>query len=143
MHIGPEVCVTVPCILCRLHQELQALRVQKDSKHRVGERLAAEQDKLFRKVAMQSRPSVLTCTGMLTLLSGCCTTLGCRRASVIAFVLQVDECDAEVRPAVDVDGQQACKPAQNVTEALVKIDGLLQSWRAAVQDTQVRVRVLA
>ena len=30
-------------ILCRLHQEMQALRVQKDSKHRVSERLAAEQ----------------------------------------------------------------------------------------------------
>lgn len=54
-----------------------------------------------------------------------------------AFVLQVDKYDAEVRLTVDVDGQQACKPTQNVREALPKIDGLLQSWRAAVQDTQV------
>ena len=54
MHIGPEECVTMSCILCRLHQEMQALRVQKDIKHRVGENLAAEQDKLFRKVATQS-----------------------------------------------------------------------------------------
>ncbi|DBA78756.1 TPA: hypothetical protein ACH3X1_008663 [Trebouxia sp. C0004] len=80
-----------------LHQELQALRVQKDSKHRVGERLAAEQDTLFFKV---------------------------------------DECEAEVRPAIDAIAQQACKPTQNVREALAKIDGLLQSWRAAVQETQ-------
>ncbi len=54
MHIGPEECVTMPCNLCRLYQELQALRVQRDIKHRVGEKLAAEQDELFRKVATQS-----------------------------------------------------------------------------------------
>jgi len=53
--------------------------------------------------------------------------------------LQVDKCDAEVRLTVDADGQQACKPTQNVQEALAKLDGLLQSWRAAVQDTQVHV----
>ena len=54
-----------------------------------------------------------------------------------AFVLQLDKCDVEVRLTVDVNGQQACKFTQNVREALAKIDGLLQSWRVAVQDTQV------
>jgi hypothetical protein len=59
------------------------------------------------------------------------------RAFVIAFVLQVDECDAEVRLAIDADEQPACKPTQNVRQALAKLEGLLQSWRAAVQETQV------
>ncbi len=53
--------------------------------------------------------------------------------------MQVDKCDAEVRLTVEADGQQACKPTQSVKEALAKLDGLLQSWRAAVQDTQVHV----
>ncbi len=64
MHVGPEESVTMLCILCRLHQEMQALRVQKDIKHRIGEKLAAEQDNLFCKVTTQSWPSVLTCTDM-------------------------------------------------------------------------------
>ncbi len=46
---------------------------------------------------------------------------------VTAFVLQVDKCDAEVRLTVDADGRQACKPTQNVKEALAKLDSLLQS----------------
>jgi len=79
------------CILCRLHQELQALRVQKDSKHRVGERLAAEQDTLFRKASY----AVLTvstdvhwhATPLPTLLSCCCTTLGCRKGVCHCFRL--------------------------------------------------------
>jgi len=79
------------CILCRLHQELQALRVQKDSKHRDGERLAAEQDTLFRKASY----AVLTvstdvhwhATPLPTLLSCCCTTLGCRKGVCHCFRL--------------------------------------------------------
>ncbi len=51
--MGRKQCLTEPCALCRtrsLHEELLALRVQKDTKQEVGERLAEEQDSLFRKV---------------------------------------------------------------------------------------------
>ncbi len=51
--MGRKQCLTEPCALCRtrsLHEELLALRVQKDTKQEVGERLAGEQDSLFRKV---------------------------------------------------------------------------------------------
>ena len=51
--MGRKQCLTEPCALCRtrsLHEELLAALVQKDTKQEVGERLAAEQDSLFRKV---------------------------------------------------------------------------------------------
>ena len=51
--MGRKRCLTEPCALCRsrsLHEELLALRVQQDTKQEVGERLAEEQDTLFRKV---------------------------------------------------------------------------------------------
>ncbi len=53
LHMGRQRCLTEPCAPCRtrsLHEELLALRVQKDTKQEVGERLAEEQDSLFRNV---------------------------------------------------------------------------------------------
>ncbi len=52
-YMGRKRCATEPCALCRtrsLHEELLALRVQRDTKQEVGERLAEEQDTVFRKV---------------------------------------------------------------------------------------------
>ncbi len=53
LFMGRKRCVTEPCALCRtrsLHEELLALRVQKDTKQEVCDRLAEQQDTLFRKV---------------------------------------------------------------------------------------------
>jgi len=54
---------------------------------------------------------------------------------VTAFVLQIDE--FEMKLAADTDRNQACTPTDSVTEALAKVDGLMQCWRAAKQDAQV------
>jgi len=56
---------------------------------------------------------------------------------VTAFVLQIHECHDEIKLAADADRKQACTPTDSVREALAKVDGLLQCWRAAKQDAQV------
>lgn len=56
---------------------------------------------------------------------------------VTAVVLQIHESDVEIKLAADADRKQACTPTDTVREALAKIDGLMQCWRAAKQDAQV------
>jgi len=51
--------------------------------------------------------------------------------------LQIDECDAGIRLAADASRRQVCTPTQNVRDALAKLEGLVQSWQAAVQEAQV------
>ncbi|KAL0028137.1 hypothetical protein WJX77_009557 [Trebouxia sp. C0004] len=51
---------------------------------------------------------------------------------------EIDECDAGIRLGADVSRRQVCMPTQNVRDRLVKVDGLIQSWTAAVQDAQVQ-----
>ena len=41
------------------------------------------------------------------------------------------------RLAAGASRRQLCMPTQNVRDALVKLEGLIQRWRVAVQDAQV------
>ncbi|DBB13142.1 TPA: hypothetical protein ACH3X3_005866 [Trebouxia sp. C0006] len=81
------------------YEELLALRVQKDTKQEVSERLAGEQDSLFRKI---------------------------------------DEIIVGIGLAADASRREVRTPTQNVRDALVKLEGLVQSWQAAVQEAQVK-----
>ncbi len=39
--------------------------------------------------------------------------------------------------AADASRREVCTPTHNVRDALVKLEGLVQSWQAAVQEAQV------
>jgi len=41
-----------------------------------------------------------------------------------------------IRLASNASRRQVCTPTQNVRDALVKLEGLVQSWQAAVQEAQ-------
>ena len=75
--MGRKECLTEPCALCRTrspYEELLALRVQKDTKQEVSERLAGEQDSLFRKVRHFSpeQSFALTTAQLLLPTAGLC-----------------------------------------------------------------------
>ena len=79
LYMGRKQCLIEPCALCRtrsLHQELLALRLQKDTKQEVGERLAEDQDTLFRRVRHLTLSNHLHRIPQWQLPSCCCPLLG-------------------------------------------------------------------